>query len=1598
MSEFSVNTKKINSFADTIERQARDLEEASRSVENVKNKIKMQSESGARIASALKISRDNLSSQAQSIKNMGTALRNIAAAYRQAEEQILGGNSRLGHASLNGGGSSGGGGTYTQNGGPSGCSIFSPDPVNLNTGNFILDNHDLEINGFQPLVFHRFYNSMSTFSGMLGNDWHAFFEIKLLLAPKNGMAGANVCLILEDGREEYFSMKNGKDFVPASATTSELFKKEDGGYLYRALNGDQYHFDETGTYTRYENIRGLGFDLVYENERLDRIIKDSGEYFALHENDQGLLEKIEDHTGRSCRYEYADNHLQKVVLPDGSEYHYDYNIFGKISCVINPRDVEAVETQYDTLHRITYQKFADGTTNEFTYQDEEKAVIMIERNGTKSIHYHNDEYQNVRNVYPDGEESFEYNNRGQKTKIIAKNGNKISLQYDNKGNLAGILTSDGTKIAATYNHLNQLVTMSVNGKRKLKNQYNQYGDLLDTEDGLGRRTSYLYNEKGQVTEARMPDGTVTSVEYNNCGNPTVIHQPNGGTIAFSYDALNRLVQKIDALGRISSYTYDSMGRVLSETRADGKSRIYAYDAGGNIVSETDYDGSVITRVFNENNKPVEVVDAAGRKTLLAYDSMWNISKITLPNGGIVHYLYDANNNLETVRDAENYETHYRYDAMGNIICKVDAEGAETKYIWDESGRCIEVIAADGAKTAYGYNEEDQMIYMKDAEGIELYLTYDDAGQLISEKDSLGQMRLYEYNELGDIISFTDEHGLQTLYDYVQGMNKINKITYPDGTSERYSYDLNGNVTSYTDKYENSFQYVYDNLDRLVCQQGEHGETKEYTYDLLGRVLSEKDYDGNVTEYAYSATGQLLSLKDALGNVTRYSYDETDELAEVSRGISDFSQQMCLRYERNLNGQVTKMTDALGQTEVYQYNGVGELIEKIDRRNQSTKYEYNAVGLLRKEIWEDGRQAEYQYTPLRRLSRVIDWTGVTRVAYNSLGKPAKITYPDQKTLEYGYDQKGNRTFMRYPDGAEVTYEYDVLNRIEKVLHHGEAITYGYDTLGNVATRTLPDGSNIQYQYDKNGLMIEMRHEDKDGVLDVFSYGYDLHGRKNKYGVYRRDDPQENGSYEYSYDKAGRLERVTKDQQIIRKYTYDSLGNRSGMLRLNPMTGQLEQTEYEYDQRCGLVKSTRDGLIEEYKYDQRGNMIEHIRNGKLKHSYYYDAMNRLSQTQIGEGIKATYQYNGLGYRIGMQVTEAGRTKSISYLLDYSKIYNNILQREDGLATESYFWGNDLELYAQNKDEVGWYTTDPLGSVLRKVDQYGTSFIGNYDEFGNSPARSWNESEFLGYNGFLFDPFAGTYFAQARQYRSDVGIFDAMDRICGDVIMPDTFNPYAYCVQDPLNRTDKTAYWFGLDDAIAAGVGAVGSLAGRFAGDLVTSAVKGEWTFSTWQDYAGSAIGGAVGGVATLYAGPVAGPIVGGAVSGGVSRLATEGIKAATVPGYKFGWDAVKEATFDAAAGAAFGKLTQVIGGGKPGTLWNQASRLLKNQHGTIANSNVLKQKLTSTLFKNIPKYLWQEGRNKFMPTSILISQSKKFLTDQLKPLLGLNGGKSTCPAAV
>ncbi len=100
-----------------------------------------------------------------------------------------------------------------------------------------------------------------------------------------------------------------------------------------------------------------------------------------------------------------------------------------------------------------------------------------------------------------------------------------------------------------------------------------------------------------------------------------------------------------------------------------------------------------------------------------------------------------------------------------------------------------------------------------------------------------------------------------------------------------------------------------------------------------------------------------------------------------------------------------------------------------------------------------------------------------------------------TVGYGYDGRGLRTRLLYPDGTEVTYRYDAAGRLIAVEEGASPYAvYAYDAAGRVLTATLGNGTVTSYRYDAAGRLLEVTHHNGDDLLARFEYAYDARGNR------------------------------------------------------------------------------------------------------------------------------------------------------------------------------------------------------------------------------------------------------------------------------------------------------------------------------------------------------------------------------------------------------------------------------------------------------------------------------------------------------------------------
>ncbi len=1364
-------------------------------------------------------------------------------------------------------------------------SKFSRDPVNLSTGNLYYEKEDIRLKAVMPLVFRRYYNAMDKGNSALGPGWsHSHAEA--VHENKDG----SLTLHMEDGKDitlEKDSAETGKIGETYRDTRSgkETVTKTKDGYRYEdKKTRHTLTFDREGRLQKREDKNGNHIAYRYdENGRLicaavypaqakqESTGAEPAASLKFTYDKDGLLRTLTDHTGRTVTYFPMDGILNEVTDPIGHTTTYRYTEDGRLRMVKNPRGIMSLRNEYDENGRITRQRFPDKSGMAYAYDDTKNTTTLTERNGAVITYEQDDRLRNIRTAYQDGsEERDTYDGKDNRTSHTDRNGHTTWYRYDAGSRLTGIVNPLGQETVLTYDENGQITSVGVEGKELLRSTYDGKGRLERRSDALGRTTRYTHDHRGLPTAIEAPDGSLTTLTYDEKGSILTVTDPYGAVTAYEYDGLGRVTATTDPEGNRTTYTRDAMDRIRTVTDPAGNTRGYTYNESGKVIKIKDFDGNEETITYNSINRPGCLTDKEGRQTIRRYDSMWNVAEEVSPTGAVTRYAYDRNNRLQRVELCENETAspaavqENTYDPAGNLLCTkagehVQKEGQENTadmnvmtsmaYTYDALNRVASMTDAGGSTTRYAHDAFGNLTAVTDPNGNTMTFRYNGAGELTEKTDIHGNTTRYTYNSLGQVETITDPNGSTTTHGYAPGGRHM-KTTYPGGSSITYTYDANGRVRTKQHSNGYALTYTYDSLGRITEVTSSKNQKKTYAYDPMGNVTAATDANGSTTRYTYTMGGRLATVTDPVGNTTEYAYDALYNLTAIRRKGKNGEKDHVTAYQRDPFGRVLCTTDPLGRKEHFRYDALGRPVWKKDRDGNGTATAYTMTGQSKSILHADGTTVEMQYDALHRLTKVRDSLGETRIERDRTGRITAVTDHNGQTVSYEWGAQGERKSTTYPGGQQTAYTYDSMQRLTAVQIRGtqhdrnsaeelQNITYSYDPEGRLTEKTFPGGIRTTWQYDgQDGLPVSLTHEDKEGVLDQYTYAYDPMGNKTAVTRQRRGLPQESGLYAYAYDPLGRLTAVAKDGATLRDYTYDPFSNRARMT--DHRKGST--TAYTYDAADRLTASeetTGEGRTRKtYEYDNRGNLTKELQEGIPVHSYAYNAMDRLAKawSHTPDGAVQTetsYYYNGLGQRVGksMYTGAAGRTTGTmgqpadsmaaavreDYLPDLTRPYHNLLSvtRNDGSPAQTFYWDSNAAAMEEN-GTLHYYLQDEMGSPLRVSGYDSTDSMadGNhgaidtyltygYDEFGNDLARTTGkeleeagipnpytmqgEGQPFGYTGYRYDTDSATYFAQAREYDPQTGRFHAQDVIAGNGAVPVTLNRYGYCLGNPVGMVD-------------------------------------------------------------------------------------------------------------------------------------------------------------------------------------------------------------------
>jgi RHS repeat-associated protein len=596
-----------------------------------------------------------------------------------------------------------------------------------------------------------------------------------------------------------------------------------------------------------------------------------------------------------------------------------------------------------------------------------------------------------------------------------------------------------------------------------------------------------------------------------------------------------------------------LGSDIYELReSDG--RVTRFTAEGRVAYTEDTNGNRITASYDGSQRLTGLTHTAGASITLAYNGSGLISQVTTSEGRSATYAYTGTY-LTSVTTDDGKTTSYTYLTTGPIttvhaLASITAGGGTRHFTWDSSGRL--------ASTSLGAGEEMSVFGYDNAGGVTISqgtdvrsLFFDHRGQVAKTIDPLGGISEAYYDENanlerailpsgdqrhfawfpnGRIKSVTDELGRITRMEYNHPLNRLTRLTDPNGISTNYSYDVKGNPLSTTyanGSTENWSAYTAAGLPG--SRTNRRAQQLGFTFTSSGQLDRRTFPDGSYADFDYDARGNVVTLTEhpAVGadKITTFVYSpatDGDRLRRVT-----YPDGRSVDYFFDADGRRIRMTDSAGGDTRYEYDAVSRLSKLRDAANNVlVEYLYDAAGRLSRVNKGNGTATTYSYDAAGRLVLLA----------NLAADESPHT-----SFAYTYDSRGSRLTATSQDGVW-TYTYDATGQLTRAvltstnpLITNQDLRYNYDAAGNRIS-TLINGTATNYAINNLN-----QYTGIGGVPQL----YDADGNLTS-----------DGTNTYTYNTLNQLVQVSGPGGVT-QHEYDAMGHRTATI----VNGQ--RTDYLLD---------------------------------------------------------------------------------------------------------------------------------------------------------------------------------------------------------------------------------------------------------------------------------------------------------------------------------------------------------------------------------------------------------------------------------------------------
>jgi RHS repeat-associated protein len=749
-----------------------------------------------------------------------------------------------------------------------------------------------------------------------------------------------------------------------------------------------------------------------------------------------------------------------------------------------------------------------------------------------------------------------------------------------------------------------------------------------------------------------------------------------------------------------------VGGVLESIKAPLENRVWFAHPGGFPVGPR-AESTQIGRVLD---------DGSTQLYTYGYNRFGLVTNMIDPVGRAASYVYDTNGvDLLEVRQTRgnNNELVSRrtYNTQHHVLTATDPAGQTTALTYNARGQILTASNAKGETVTFAYDTNSYLIAID--------------GPLPGTNDTATAT----YDAFGRARTLTDVSGYTVTFDY-DTMNRITRVTCPDGTFSQYAYDRLG----------------------LASIRDRAGRTNSFEHDSLRQLRKATDPLGRVTLFDWCRCGALKGLTDPMGRKTTWVTDVQDR--PIAKHYPDGS-----------------------QVQYFYENTTSRLRQIIDENQQITEWNYNTDDTLRSIAFANCTvptpAVTYEYDPnYQRVTSMTDGTGTTLYSYIPVtdlpslgaGRLAMVDGPlPDDTVTYSYDELG-RPIRRSINGEDVTLSFDSAGRLVGVTNALGIFGYAYDgSSGRLVSRMLPNGQVEERSYNGNlsdRSLQRISHRFGTTPISEFIYRTDVLAHRIT-NWSQQAGPQIPLLFTFGYDAVNQLlsATVTNAGALVEQfaYSYDAAGN-----RLAELAGA---TNYA---------STYNAL----------NEISTTTAPAGSRTNEWDALNRLIVVER-RNRRTEFAYDGLSRLASIRLLTNGVEASLRRFVWCG---NHICEERDAAgAVTKRFFASGVKIESGPNAGAYYYTRDHLGSIRELVDTSGNIRARYaYEPYGRRARVVANVESDFGFAGMLWSSEADLALTHYRAYDPELGRWLSRDPL-GNAETREGPNLYAYVRNEPVSRID-------------------------------------------------------------------------------------------------------------------------------------------------------------------------------------------------------------------